>query len=86
MTLGKRAFFDHQFSEMFFFGEGEDLKLSKVETTTGFRRDRRDSTFTPLKTNMTLEKSSCFIGNTSSTGPFSIAMLVYQRVSYFPGI
>ena len=25
-------------------------------------------------------KSPCSIGNTSSTGPFSIAMLVYQRV------
>ena len=26
-------------------------------------------------------KSPCSMGNTSSTGPFSIAMLVYQRVS-----
>ena len=42
---------------------------------------------TPPKTNMTLGKSSFAIGNTSSTGLFSIAMLVYQRVcSFFGGL
>ena len=30
-------------------------------------------------------KSPCSVGNTSSTGPFSIAMLVYQRVVSFWG-
>jgi len=36
---------------------------------------------TPLKTNMTLEKSPCSIGNTSSNGGYSIVILVFGGVT-----
>ena len=42
----------------------------------------RINPYTPLKTNMTLEKSPFSIGNTSSNGGFSLVMWVFRRVHF----